>query len=214
MEVTIIGAGNMGRGIGHLLVRGGHSVTVVDRDPEEATRLAEELRGSAQGGATVEADGPDMELRDDVLILAVYYPGNLQIARDRGEELAGKVVVDISNPVNQTFDGLATEPGTSAAEELATAAPAGARVVKAFNTTFSGTLVEGQVAGQPLDVFIAGDDEGAKETVAQLSRDGGLRVIDVGPLERARHLESLGFLHMMVQQPLSLGFQSALKIVS
>jgi NADPH-dependent F420 reductase len=214
MEVTIIGAGNMGRGIGHLLVRGGHSVTIVDRDPEEATRLAEELRGSAQGGATVEADGPDMELRDDVVILAVYYPGNLEIARDRGEELAGKVAVDISNPLNQTFDGLATEPGTAAAEELATAAPAGARVVKAFNTTFSGTLVEGQVAGQPLDVFIAGDDEGAKETVAQLSRDGGLRAIDVGPLERARHLESLGFLHMMVQQPLSLGFQSALKIVS
>ena len=214
MEVTIIGAGNMGRGIGHLLVRGGHSVTVVDRDPEEAARLAEELRGSAQGGATVEADGPDMELRDDVVILAVYYPGNLEIARDLGEELAGKVVVDISNPLNQTFDGLATEAGTAAAEELATAAPAGARVVKAFNTTFSGTLVEGQVAGQPLDVFIAGDDEGAKETVAQLSRDGGLRAIDVGPLERARHLESLGFLHMMVQQPLSLGFQSALKVVS
>src|SRR5215211_9359468 len=79
MEVTIIGAGNMGRGIGHLLVRGGHSVTIVDRDPEEATRLAEELRGSAQGGATVEADGPDMELRDDVLILAVYYPGTCRL---------------------------------------------------------------------------------------------------------------------------------------
>jgi 8-hydroxy-5-deazaflavin:NADPH oxidoreductase len=95
-----------------------------------------------------------------------------------------------------------------------TTAAAGARVVKAFNTTFAGTLVEGEVAGQPLDVFIAGDDEGAKETVAQLSRDGGLRAIDVGPLERARHLESMGFLHMMVQQPLSLGFQSALKVVS
>src|SRR5215212_11626383 len=147
MEVTIIGAGNMGRGIDHLLVRGGHSVTIVDRDPVEATRLAEELRSSAQGGATVEADGPDMELRDDVLILAVYYPANLQIARERGEELAGKVVVDISNPVNQTFDGLATEPGTAAAEELAASAAAGTRVVKAFNTTFSGTLVEGQVAG-------------------------------------------------------------------
>ena len=214
MEVTIIGAGNMGRGLGHLLVRGGHSVTVVDRDPEEAARLAEELRGSAQGGATVEADGPDMELRNDVVILAVYYPGNLEIVRDLGEGLAGKVVVDISNPLNQTFDGLATEPGTAAAEELVTTAAADARVVKAFNTTFAGTLVEGEVAGQPLDVFIAGDDEGAKETVAQLSRDGGLRAIDVGPLERARHLESMGFLHMMVQQPLSLGFQSALKVVS
>src|SRR5215208_2132475 len=214
MEVPIIGAGNMGRGIGHLLVRGGHSVTVVDRDPEEAARLAEELRASAQGGATVEADGPDMELRDDVVILAVYYPGNLEIARDRGEELAGKVVVDISNPLNQTFDGLATAPGTSAAEEVAQSAPAGARVVKSFNTTFSGTLVEGQVAGQPLDVFIAGDDEEAKETVAQLVRDGGLRAIDVGPLERARELEGLGFLGITLQQPPGLNFQSAWKLVS
>ena len=174
MQVTVIGAGNMGRGIGHRLVSGGHDVTVVDRDPEEAGRLAKELRAAAQGGATVEAAGPTSELRGEVVVLAVYYPGTLEIAGDLGVRLAGKIVVDISNPLNQTFGGLATAPGTSAAEELAAALPAGARVVKAFNTTFSGTLVEEQVAGQQLDVLIAGDDEGAKETVAQLVRDGGL----------------------------------------
>ena len=195
MHVTIIGAGNMGRGIGHRIVAGGHSVTIVDRDPEEAGELAEELRG-------------------EVVVLAVYYPGNLELARDLGDSLAGKVVVDISNPLNQTFDGLATSPGSSAAEEVAQSAPAGARVVKAFNTTFSGTLVEGQVAGQPLDVLIAGDDEEAKETVAQLVRDGGLRAIDVGPLERARELEGLGFLGITLQQPLGLNFQSAWKLIS
>jgi 8-hydroxy-5-deazaflavin:NADPH oxidoreductase len=214
MDVTVIGAGNMGRGIGHVLVRGGHSVTVVDRDPEEAGRLAEELRGAAQGGATVDAEGPGAEVRGEVVILAVYYPSSLEAARELGRALDGKVVVDIANPVNQTFDGLATEPGTSAAEELAQAVPAGARVVKAFNTTFAGTLVDGQVAGQPLDVLVAGDDEGAKEIVAQLARDGGLRAIDVGPLERARHLEGLGFVHMMVQQPLGTGFASAVKVIS
>ena len=116
MRVTIIGAGNMGRGISHRLVAGGHDVTVVDRDPEEAGRLAEELRGAAEGGATVEAAEPGAELGGEVVILAVYYPGNLEIARDLGDRLAGKVVVDISNPLNQTFDGLATAPGTSAAE--------------------------------------------------------------------------------------------------
>ncbi len=214
MNVTIIGAGNMGRGIGHRMVAGGHSVTIVDRDPEEAEQLAEELRSAAEGGATVEAAGPGAELHGEVVIIAVYYPGNLEIARDLGDRLTGKVVVDISNPLNQTFDGLATPPGTSAAEEVAATAPAGTRVVKAFNTTFSGTLVEGQVAGQPLDVLIAGDDEEAKEAVAQLVRDGGLRAIDVGPLERARHLEGLGFLGIALQQPLGLNFQSAWKLIS
>jgi 8-hydroxy-5-deazaflavin:NADPH oxidoreductase len=194
MHITVIGAGNMGRGIGHRLGAGGHDATVVDRDPEEPGRLAEELRG-------------------EVVILAVYYPGTLEIARDLGDRLAGKVVVDISNPLNQTFDGLATAPGTPAAEELAAVLPANARVVKAFNTTFSGTLVEGEVAGQPLDVFLAGDDEGAKETVAQLVRDGGLRAIDSGPLERARQLEGLGFLHITLKQTLGTGFASAVKIL-
>ncbi len=214
MNVAIIGAGNMGRGIGHRMVAGGHDVTVVDRDPEEAGRLAEELRGAAEESASVEAAEPGAELPGEVVILAVYYPGTLEIAREEGERLAGKVVVDISNPLNETYDGLATAPGTSAAEEVATIMPAGTRVVKAFNTTFSGTLVEGQVAGQPLDVFIAGDDEGAKEMVAQLVRDGGLRAIDVGPLERARQLEGLGFLGITLQQPLGLNFQSAWKLIS
>jgi 8-hydroxy-5-deazaflavin:NADPH oxidoreductase len=213
MNVTIVGAGNMGRGIGHRLVAGGHDVTIVDRDPEEAERLVEELRSAAEEGAAIEATGPGAELRGEVVILAVYYPGSLEIAGELGERLSGKVVVDIANPLNQTFDALATAPGTSAAEEVAESAPAGARVVKAFNTTFSGTLVEGQVAGQPLDVFIAGDDEEAKETVAQLVRDGGLRAIDVGPLERARQLEGLGFLGITLQQPLGLHFQSAWKLI-
>jgi predicted dinucleotide-binding enzyme len=129
-----------------------------------------------------------------VVILAVYYPGTLGLAQELGDRLAGKVVVDVANPLNETFDGLTIVPGTSAAEELAATVPDGTRVVKAFNTTFAGTLVEGQVAGQPLDVFIAGDDEEAKETVAHLVRDGGLQAIDVGPLERARQLVGLGFL--------------------
>ena len=214
MHVTVIGAGNMGRGIGHRLVAGGHDVTVVDRDPEEAGQLAEELRSAAKADATVEAAGPGAELRGEVVILALYYPGTLDVAKELGDRLVGKVVVDITNPLNQNFDGLATAPGTSAAEELATSAPPGVRVVKAFNTTFAGTLVAGEVAGQPLDVLLAGDDEEAKERVAQLVRDGGLRAIDTGPLERARQLEGLGFLGITLQQPLGLNFQSAWKLIS
>jgi hypothetical protein len=213
MRVTVIGTGNMGRAIGHRIVAGGNSLTLVSRHLEGAQELAEELRGRAEGGAAVEVSGLGEGLHDEVVIPAVYYPVTLEVVRGLGEALDGRILVDISNPVNETFDGLATAPGTSAAEELAAVAPEGARVVKAFNTTFAGTLVEGKVAGQALDVFLAGDDEGAKETVAQLVRDGGLRAIDSGPLERARQLESLGFLHMMAQQPLGTGFASAVKIV-
>jgi predicted dinucleotide-binding enzyme len=91
--------------------------------------------------------------------------------------------------------------------------PEDAKVVKAFNTTFAGTLVEGQVAGQPLDVFIAGDDESAKQTVADLARGAGLNPIDAGPLRRARELERLGFLHMALQDSLGTGYGSAVKII-
>ena len=101
-------------------------------------------------------------------------------------------------------------PGPSV---IADVAPDGARVVKAFNTTFAGTLLAGAVDGRPLDVFLAGDDEDAKATVAALARDGGLRPIDAGRLARARELEALGYLHMAVQPALGTAFGSAVAIV-
>jgi predicted dinucleotide-binding enzyme len=144
---------------------------------------------------------------------AVYFPDAEGVAQQYGDGLSGKVVVDITNPVNETFDGLVTPPDGSAAQELARSVP-GARVVKAFNTTFAGTLSEGSVAGQPLDVFIASDDDDAKPTVATLVEDGGMRPVDSGPLKRARELEAAGLLHMGVQSSLGTGFNSALKILS
>ena len=129
-------------------------------------------------------------------------------------DLGGKVIVDITNPVDfSTFEPVTLDAG-SAAQEIAAAAPEGANVVKAFNTTFASTLAEGTVAGQPLDVFIAGDDDGAEATVRQIVEDGGLRAVDVGPLARARELEALGYLHTAVQGPLDTGFSSTVKIVS
>ena len=207
MKVTIIGAGNMGRGIGTRLVAGGNEVQLVDRDPAEAQALAAELGDAASAAAQDDAfDG-------DVVVLALYYPGAKDAVDQYREQLAGKVVVDITNPVDlSTFDGLATPPGTSAAEEIAALVPEGTPVVKAFNTTFAGTLAAGEAAGQQLDVLIAGDDEDAKRKVAGLAEAGGLRPIDVGPLRRAQQLEQLGFLHMSVQEPLGAGFGSAVKL--
>jgi len=89
----------------------------------------------------------------------------------------------------------------------------GARVVKAFNTTFAGTLSSGEVSGHQLDVLLASDDADAKSTVASLVESSGLRAVDAGPLRRARQLEALGYLHMAVQDGLGTGYGSAVKIV-
>jgi len=121
-----------------------------------------ELRGVAKNGATVKTATLENVELGDVVVLAVWYGVNLDLVKKLGNKLAGKTVVDIANPLNSTFDGLATAPDTSSAEEVAKVVPANTKVVKAFNTTFAGTLVDGQVGGQKLDVFIAGDDEDAK----------------------------------------------------
>jgi predicted dinucleotide-binding enzyme len=145
--------------------------------------------------------------------MAIWYAVLQDVLSQYGDQLDGKVVVDITNPLDaEAFEPLAVDAG-SAAQEIA-ATVAGARVVKAFNTTFAGTLAQGTVAGQPLDVFLASDDEDAKETVGQLVTDGGMRPVDAGPLRRARELEALGYLHMAVQQPLGTSFGSAVKVVS
>ena len=214
MNITIIGAGNMGRGIGTRAAAGGHSVTFVDANPEVAEKTAAEVRTAAKNGAKVStASLGDAEL-GDVVVLAVWYGTNLELAKQLGTKLAGKVVVDIANPLNATFDGLATAPDSSSAEDLAKAIANGAKVVKAFNTTYAGTLVAGQVAGQPLDVFIAGDDTDAKAKVVQLVTDGGMRAIDAGPLSRARQIEGMQLLHIVLQGTLGTNWGSALKIVS
>ena len=207
MKITIIGAGNMGRAIGTRAVAGGHEVEILDRDPAEAQSLAEEL------GPSVTALDPGALFGGEVVVLAVYYPGIKDAVRQYADRLAGKAVVDITNPVDtETWDRLATPPGTSSAEEIQQLVPERTQVVKAFNTTFAPTLVEGEVAGQKLDVLIAGDDEEAKRKVSQLIADGGLRPIDVGPLRRAEQLEHLGLLHISLQQPFELGFSSAVKL--
>ena len=204
----------MGRGIGTRLVAGGNSVTFVDANPETAEKTAAEVKALAQNGGKVStASLGDAEL-GDVVVLAVWYGTNIEIAKQLGPKLAGKVVVDIANPLNSTYDGLATAPDSSSAEDLANAIAAGAKVVKAFNTTYATTLLTGQVAGQPLDVFIAGDDADAKSKVAELVRDGGMRPIDAGPLSRARQIEGMQFLHIVTQSTLGTNWASTIKILS
>ncbi len=207
MDITIIGTGNMARGIATRALAGGHAVTLLGTETEKAQSLADELSGEVRAGQVGEP------LAGDVVVLAVWYSAVDDVLGRYGDQLDGKVVVDITNPIDvDAFEPLKLEAG-SAAQEIAAKAP-GARVVKAFNTTFAGTLGEGSVAGQPLDVLIASDDDGAKRTVSRIISDAGLRPIDVGALKRARELEALGYLHMAIQQPLESNYGSAVKVLA
>jgi 8-hydroxy-5-deazaflavin:NADPH oxidoreductase len=207
MDITIIGTGNMARGIATRALAGGQSITLLGTETAKAQALADELSGDVRAGQVGDP------LAGSVVVLAVWYAAVDDILGRYSDQLEGKVVVDITNPIDvDAFEPLELEAG-SAAQEIAAKAP-GARVVKAFNTTFAGTLAEGRVAGQPLDVFIAGDDEDAKEIVSRIVTDAGLRPVDAGPLARAHELEALGFLHMALQQPLGTGFSSTVKVLS
>ena len=208
-DITIIGNGNMARGIATRAVAAGKQVEILGQDAAKAQALATELGAGVTFGTTASAP------QGSIVILAVPFEAAKSVVTAYGDQLAGKTIVDITNPVNfETFDSLVVAPGSSAAEEIAALAPAGANVVKAFNTTFAGTLVEGTVAGKPLDVFLAADDQDANDTVKQLVRDGGLRPVDVGPLALAHQVEALGYLNMAIQPDLGTNYASAVKVLA
>ena len=142
MDITIIGTGNMARGIATRAVEGGQNVTLLGTEKAKADALAQELPGEVRTGQVGDP------LAGDVVVLAVWYQAVPDVLARYGDQLDGKVVVDITNPVDpETYAPLKVEAG-SVAQEIAAAVP-GAKVVKAFNTTFASTLVEGQVAGHP-----------------------------------------------------------------
>jgi len=185
-SISIIGTGNMARSIGTLAVAGGNDVEVIGRDQAKATDLAKTLGGSATAGefGAVPAG--------DIVIVALKYADVLPVVTQYGDALADKVIVDISNPFNAEADGLAIPDDTSIAQQVADAAPAGASVVKAFNTIFGHVLK----TGRKLDVFMAGDDDRAKAAMAELVKSLGLRPLDVGGLNMAHWLEGMGLILM------------------
>jgi predicted dinucleotide-binding enzyme len=184
-SISIIGTGNMARTIGALAVAGGNTVEVMGRDQAKAADLAKALGGSATTGewGAVPAG--------DIVIVALLHASVVPVVAHYGDALAGKVIVDISNPFNSAADGLTHGEDTSIAQEAAKAAPAGAGVVKAFNTIFRHVLEKGRP-----DVFIAGDDAQAKADVKTFIESLGLRPLDVGGLKMAHWLEGAGVVTM------------------
>ncbi|WP_326666016.1 NADPH-dependent F420 reductase [Streptomyces sp. NBC_00385] len=186
-SISIIGLGNMAGALAGRALAGGNAVEIIGRDPARAGKLAAALGGATAGTAGTAPAG-------DIVILAVPYAGAAAVVRKYGDALRGKVIIDITNPVSPDLKGLVTPDGSSAAQEIAEAAPSGAHVVKAFNTLFSHVLAAGPADGHPLDVFIAGDDAEAKARVSAFIESLGLRALDTGPLSMARTLEHVGLL--------------------
>lgn len=170
-HISIIGTGNMGQAIAGVVGKGGNTVELIGENDQT-------------------------QLSGDIVVLAVPYPALPAVIAERGDSLAGKIVVDITNPLNfETFDSLVVPADGSAAAEIAARLPQ-SRVLKAFNTTFAATLVAGTVGPNTTTVLIAGDDADAKSTLAGVIAAGGLKAIDAGSLKRARELEALGFLQL------------------
>jgi 8-hydroxy-5-deazaflavin:NADPH oxidoreductase len=187
--VTIFGSGNMGTAIAGVLQDGGARVEHIGRDAQDAS------------------------IEGDIVVLAVPYPAVRDIVSEYGKRLAGKIVVDISNPVDQqTYDSLVVAPDSSAAAEVAAALPS-SQVLKAFNTNFAGTLAAKKNGAQPTTVLIAGDDDAAKQTLADAVTAGGLEAIDAGPLRRARELEAVGFLQIKLAVAEKVGWTAGFAIV-
>ncbi|HEU0256834.1 MAG TPA: NADPH-dependent F420 reductase [Microbacteriaceae bacterium] len=187
-DVTVIGTGNVGSAVAAITAKGGASVQVLGRDQEKASALA------AQVGGTAGSVGDP--ITGEVVVLAVPYAALAELAQAYGAQLDGKVVVDVTNPVDPTtFDGLTVPADSSAAAELQALVP-GAKVLKAFNTNFAGALASGQVGEVPATVLVAGDDADAKQQLVDLVTAGGVAAASVGSLKRARELEAFGFLQI------------------
>lgn len=197
--ISIIGSGNMASAIGTRAVKHGHTVELLSRNPTTAQALADQL-GDA---ATVGTYGA--QPTGDIVIVAVLAGGAVDAVAHFGDALAGKILVDITNPFNADGSGLTTTAGNSVAEQIAAAAPDSAQVVKAFNTLFGHVLTQ----DKPVDGFLAGDSAEAKAQVAAFMESLGVRPLDAGALGMAHALEWSGLLLVGVARS-GAGFDLAL----
>ncbi len=182
--ISIIGAGNMANAIGTRAVGHGHTVELMSRDTAKAQALADQIGP----GATVGTFGA--RPAGDIVIVAVLYASAVDVVAHYGDALAGKILIDITNPFTPDVSGLVTSPGNSVSEQIAAVAPESAHVVKAFNSILRGVLAE----NKPVDAFFAGDSTEARERVAAFLTSLDMRPLDAGGLAMAHALEWAGVL--------------------
>ena len=202
MKVAIIGAGNVGKALATSITRAGHHVTISASSPESAQTAAAEVGAKAADSNVAAVSGAD------VVILAVPYVGaGEEVAAEIRDEVAGKTVIDVTNPTRLDYTGLATN-GSSAAEEFQKRLPE-ARVVKAFNTIFAANQAN---PSAEVDGYVAADDAAAKQEVISLVESMGFTPLDVGPLSAARYLEGMAFINIGLNAANGWSWTSAWKL--
>ena len=197
--ISIIGSGNMATAIGTRAAKHGHTVELMSRNTAKARALADQIGDRATVGTFGATPA------GDIVVVAVLYGGAVDAVEHYGDALAGKVLVDITNPFNADGTGVVTTPGDSMSQRIVAAAPEGAHVVKAFNTIFGGVLAQ----DEPMDAFLAGDSAEAKAQVAAFLESLDMRPLDAGGLDMAHALEWAGILLVGVARN-GAGFDIAL----
>lgn len=204
MRIGIIGAGNLGVAIGRRLAERGHHITIsFARTPDKVQAAADTIGHDASGGTPREA------VQDaEVVLLATPWTVTIETVTELADALAGKVLWDTTNPFAPTMDELLIGTSTSAGEEVAAAVP-GATVVKAI-APFAEALTGASVDGPRPTVFVCGDDDAARRTVASLIGDLDADPVDAGPLKLARFTEPAGMLVTNLAYVKGLGADIAL----
>lgn len=203
----------MGSALALSLAQGPYRVLLFARDAQRLAALEEEIRG-AHPQAEVEAMGcpVDAVWEADIIIPAVPFGAEQAVVEKIKPVATGKVVVSIANPLNESYDGLVTAPGSSAAEELQHLLPH-AKVVKAFNTTYAADFAGPVIDGQPVDAFIAGNDAEAIDTVQRLVQTAGFHPVVAGELAVSRTLEAMQLLLIQLTKKNGYNWHAGWKVL-
>ncbi len=184
--VTVIGAGNIGSAVANIAVKAGATTQVLDRDAAKAKAVSDKV---------IAGTVSETAITGDIVVIALPYPAMHDVLEANKAQLAGKIVVDVTNPIDfSTGDMLEIAEG-SAAEQFASQFPE-VTILKAFNTNFAATLATGEIAGKPTTIMVAGDDDEAKSSLRTLVDAAGYKSVDAGALKRARNMEAFGALQI------------------
>ena len=211
--IAVIGAtGNMGSAISRGLSNGNYRLLLCANDEEKLKSLTADIKAGASAEVESVNCNVDASWEADIIIVAVPYEAEKEVAEKIRQVANQKIVISIANPLNQSYDGLLTAPDTSAAEELQKRLP-NSKVVKAFNTTFAADFASPEIAGKQVDAFVVGNDEDSVKTVAELVRTVGFNPIIAGGLSVSRTLENMTLLMIQLTMKYNYNWLAGWKVL-